>query len=175
MSRLPDFSTARRSEPTPSRDRFWFSLGALVFFLSSAVTWNARAARMRAEASYQRVREETARLERRIQRAAKNAGARDVLETRSRRAVAQPPGRVLAELEGLMPPAVRLRRAAMSYVDHVALELHVQARTSADYDRFLDRLAGSPRIAHVAGGPENRDGEVQSVVNVVLAERVEPR
>jgi hypothetical protein len=77
-----------------------------------------------------------------------------------------PPGRILAELDSLMPADVRLNGATLIYGEGVMVELVVVARETAAYDRFLQRLASSRRFSDILPGAESRAGAVTAPIRM---------
>jgi hypothetical protein len=71
----------------------------------------------------------------------------------------------VAGLASVLPVDVRIDRLAIDYARDVALELQVEARSAAAWDRLLERMERSPEFAEVTPGPEAREAEVRSVVN----------
>ena len=82
-----------------------------------------------------------------------------------------PPPRVLADLETLLPPDVRLLALSLDYGERLALRLQVAARRAASYDLFLQRLQESPLFTDVRPGEEVRDGGVRAQVEAAYRPR----
>ena len=68
----------------------------------------------------------------------------------------------------------RLGRLDLRYGDELELDLHVETRTPAAYDRFLEALAASGRVDRVVPGPEAREGEVAASVKAVYVPGARP-
>jgi hypothetical protein len=64
----------------------------------------------------------------------------------------------------VLPPDVRLERLSLAYGRELAVEMAVVARDPRAFDRLLERLDAAPRLRDVRPGPENREGEVRTVV-----------
>ena len=167
MSAVRDFRTRPPAPASALVSRITLGVGAaaLGFALFGAV----RATRARDDAREQaeRVRREVEplRAERRAREAVSEQGAtwRHQAELT---AVAAPP-RVIADLAALLPGDARMERLDLHYGDRLELDLHVETRTPAAYDRFLEALAASGRIEKVVPGPETREGEVAASVKAV--------
>jgi Tfp pilus assembly protein PilN len=71
---------------------------------------------------------------------------------------------VLADLEALLPPDVRLQSLTMDYGEGLDLSLQVAARRASSYDLFLQRLQQSPSFLNVRPGEEVRDRGVRARV-----------
>jgi hypothetical protein len=66
----------------------------------------------------------------------------------------------------LLPAAVRLNGATLTYGAGVAVELTVVAREGAAYDRFLERLAASSRFSDILPGAESRGGAISAPIRM---------
>jgi hypothetical protein len=72
----------------------------------------------------------------------------------------------MGELSALLPADVRLDDVRLSYDERLTLELRVRARDTASYDRFLERLAASPRFAGIVPGEESRGPELTALLRL---------
>jgi hypothetical protein len=163
--RLPDLSTHPRRGRREPAELILLTLAIVACVLSGRASWGAWNGLRRAESSVARARQAT---DLAISRARE-------IRTRSRSETETlvsallltnecPPPLVLAELEGLLPPDVRLDVATLRYAETLGIELLVVARNPAAYDRFLERLVASPRFAQLVPGSETRDGELRSTI-----------
>lgn len=176
MSAQPDFGSraARRAAPA---GRVWTLAGAGLVVLAVALAWSARSQRDLAQAAEAEARAASKEARARVAaaRAAQDPGML-ALAARARLSDVAAPPRVLADLQALLPPAVRLEQAVLAYTDHVELELRVVARSAGAYDTFLERLSQAPTFRVASTGPENREGEVRANVRLryVAAPQVAP-
>ncbi len=160
MSRQPDFSTT----PRPPRLRRWDTallvMGALAFGGSAAASWRAhdaaeQAARRAAEA--RREADQQAARVRALQAPGALGGPASATSTAS-------PARIVAAVAASLPADVRLEHLTIDYAHGGALEMAVEARNAAGWDRLLERLERSAAFAEVAPGPESREAEVRTTV-----------
>lgn len=171
--RSPDFSSRRRITPRggvggPARLPLFLAGGLLLASLLGAVGVRRDLALTRRSESEARQAAREARERLRATRATLDPQA-DALAGRADLLRRSPPPRVLADLQALMPAAVRLEQATLGYSSEVDLELRVVARTARDYDAFLERLAGASAFRGASTGPENREGEVRALVRARYA------
>jgi type II secretory pathway component PulL len=158
-----DFSTrpARRSSLL---DRA-LVVAALAGLAAAAVaTLAARRALREASQAVADVRDDPA--SRRMLPRGRRSSEREALAAQALATSAAPPARVFAELASLMPSDVRLNGATLSYDEAVGLELTVSAREDASYDRFLERLAASPRFSDILPGSEARGGALSAPIRM---------
>ena len=163
MSRQPDFAgaSARRAHVVEPASRWWVVLGGAVLLLALIAAWRVEADLDQARAALVSARSAAAsRQERAESGRAASAAARFAAQARLSTSV--PPPRVLAALQALQPPGVRLERIALHYGETLDLEIEVHARQAGEYDRFLAALETAPEFATVTPGAENREGEVRS-------------
>jgi len=167
VTRPPDFSTRPRRTPASPGDLLLFAAALAALALSAHVAWSAWTAAR------------TARVEAAIaRREAQGAGeasrgllAGDAstsgLAVRALLTAESPPPRVLAALEPLLPPDVRLARVSMRYGARIDLEIQVAARRGVAYDEFVRRIGGSRSFAEVVPETEARDGEVRATIRAI--------
>lgn len=157
MSRQPDFSsTPPRVSPLP---RGGIALVAVALALAAAAGSAAYRARVEAADAKARVAEARRQLE------AQQARLRAAAPAAAAPAADAPPRRVVSALADLLPADARLARLTIDYEGGtVSTEMLVEARRAASWDRFLDRIEGSPDFAEVEPGPERRDAEVLTTV-----------
>ena len=155
MSAQPDFATAPRSHRRPSGAAVMLVAASLVLLFSAFAAWRARSEAAFAVERVAAVRGEIDRAATRL-RAAQRPEARD--------ADRPAPSRILAAIARVLPGDVRLLHLAIDYTRGAALELQVEARDAAAWDRLLARLERSADFADVEPGPERREAEVRSVV-----------
>jgi len=159
-----DFST----RPVPRSglpDLALVTLAAALLAVAGAVTLTTRRDLGEARRAVEEARREPAagrRAEARDGRASSLQGlAAQALST-----VEAPPPRILADLAALMPADVRLNRVTLTYGEGVSVELAVVAREAASYDRFLERLAASPRFTDILPGAESREGAISAPIRM---------
>jgi hypothetical protein len=172
---LPDLSThPRRSRREPA-ELLLLVVAIVACVLSGRSSWSAWNGLRRAESSVARARQAT---DHAISRARE-------IRTRSRSETETlvsallltnecPPPLVLAELEELLPPDVRLDVATLRYAETLGIELLVVAQSASAYDRFLESLVASRRFARLVPGSETRDGELRSTIKATYV-RETPR
>jgi len=163
MSR-PDFSTRGRSPAARGGELAFLGVSAVALVLAVASAAGAWRDMRRAQENLDRARNETESLsfQSRAQEARKGPDA--VLSARALLTAESPPPRVLADLETLLPPDVRLLGLSLEYGERLALRLQVAARRAASYDLFLQRLQESPLFTDVRPGEEVRDVGVRAQV-----------
>lgn len=165
-----DFSSRPRETAHALRDGSFLVAGLLTAFFA---VWEAAVLRgnlTRARADLQTLRAEIASEEALARKASsREAGVRGAAQLSARvlQSVGAPPPRVVAELAALLPADVRLTSLSLAYGEHLRLEMKVEARSSAAYDVFLDRVQRSPLFTDVLPGVENRDGPVSAVVKAL--------
>lgn len=172
MSTLPDFGTRaprRARGATPARPWTVAGAGLVVLAMALALSARGRLDLARAAEADARVTAKEARARVAAARAGQDPGTL-ALATRARLSALAAPPRVLADLQALMPAAVRLEQAGLTYSDHVDLELRVVARSAGDYDAFLERLSQAAAFHVASTGPENREGEVRALIRLRYAE-----
>jgi hypothetical protein len=158
VTRQPDFSTLPRRPRSAGWEWLLLALGALALAVSAASAWRARAeateARLRLAETTRQLELESARGGHPARGAGAGSGAAAVV----------PPLRVVASLASVLPGDVRLSALSIRYGPAVSVELQVEARSAASWDRLLAGLERSPDFRDVEPGPENRAAEVRSVV-----------
>lgn len=163
-----DFST----RPEPSRGgRALVVLGALLLGLAAHQALRARSARDRVRTQVEEARRGVSELKDRLERRSAGSGAEAAAVSRALAASAAPPSMVLGDVVGLLPAGVRLDALDLTYGPAIQLNLQVVARAARDYDRFIERLAGSERFAAVEPGPERREGELRVAVRAAYRPR----
>ncbi|HVO10924.1 MAG TPA: hypothetical protein VMX54_09300 [Vicinamibacteria bacterium] len=154
MSLQPDFATAPRSRRRPSWEAVLLVGAALVLLYSAFAAWRARSeadfAVERVAVAHREIDQTAARLR------AQSPVARD--------ADRPAPSHILAAIARVLPGDARLVGLTVDYTHGVGLELQVEARDAAAWDRLLARLDVSADFADVEPGPEKREAEVRSVV-----------
>lgn len=163
MSR-PDFSTRGRRPEARTGDLAFLGVSglALVLALSSAAGAWSDLRRAGADLAKARNEAEAVALLARAHEARKGPDA--LLSARALLTAEVPPPRVLADLETLLPPDVRLVSLSLDYGERLDLGLQVAARRAASYDLFVQRLQQSPLFTDVRPGEEVRDGGVRAQV-----------
>jgi hypothetical protein len=174
VSSAPDFRTRPRTPASAlvSRMALAAAVAALLLALFGAVraTLARNDAHQQAESARREVEPLRAQLRARERVARRDASWRHQAELTSSSA----PPRVIAELAALLPIDARLGRLDLRYGDELELDLHVETRTPAAYDRFLEALVASGRIDRVVPGPETREGEVAASVKAVYRPAARP-
>jgi hypothetical protein len=170
MSR-PDFSTRGRIRETRTGELAFLGVSALAFCLAVASAAGAWRGLRRMEADLERTRGETESLSLQARAREARKGPDAVLSARALLTAESPPPRVLADLEALLPPDVRLIVLSLDYGERLALRLQVAARRAASYDLFLQRLQESPLFTDVRPGEEVRDGGVRAQVEAAYRSR----
>jgi hypothetical protein len=160
VSRQPDFSTTPRPARLPRWDTALLVLGAVALAASAAATWRERDAAGDATRRAAEVRREVEQQAARV-RALSAPGAG---EGPARATSGASPARIVAAVAAVLPPDVRLERLTIDYAHGALLEMGVEARNAAGWDRLLERLERSAAFAEVAPGPESREAEVRTVV-----------
>ena len=155
MSAQPDFATAPRSHRRPSGEAVLLAAASLALLFSAFAAWRARSEAAFAGPRVAAVRAEIDQAATRL-RAARGPEAGDT----GRPA----PSRILAAIARVLPGDVRLTHLGIDYPRGAALELQVEARDAAAWDRLLARLEGSADFADVEPGPERRQAEIRSGV-----------
>lgn len=159
MSVVPDFRTdvRRTSSSLAPRVVLGAAAAALLFALGGAV----RASRARDDARDLAQRARSALDPVRAQvRARESVSRRDATwRNQAVLTAAAAPPRVIADLAAILPGDARVERLDLRYGDRLELDLHVETRTPAAYDRFLEALAASGRVERVVPGAESREGE----------------
>ena len=167
MSAAPDFRTRPRAPATALASRVALGVGAAVLLLALFGAVRATRARDDAREQAERVRREVEplRAERRAPEGVSEHGA--TWRHQAELTAGAAPPRVIADLAALLPGDARMERLDLHYGDRLELDLHVETRTPAAYDRFLEALAASGRIQNVVPGPETREGEGAASVKAV--------
>jgi len=166
---LPDFSTRPRTEGLRTAEAVLLGAALLAAAGSGWLAWDSTRGLRDAERVTQALGEADAERLRSPESAADRAldeHLASLLLTHE-----SPPPAVLAELTTLLPGDVRLARVEMRYGRTLVLLIDVVARDPAAYDRFLERLCGSPRFSGVSPGAEIREGEVRSAVRATYRAR----
>ncbi len=157
MSRQPDFST----KPRPSRLRLWerttVGIGALAVVVVAGAAWRAWREREEAATRLAEVRRQVSLEAAQLKGRARGAAAAGA-PARST------PAQIVAGVASVLPKEARLQGLTIDYSRGVALELRVETRNAAAWDRLLESLDKSPQFGEVEPGPESRDAEVRSVV-----------
>ena len=161
MSRQPNFSTAARPSRARAWDRIAFAASVLAALFVAGFAWSVRQEADQAASRLAEVRQEVAQQTERLR------GLVERRQSRASLAAGTPsaPARIVAGLVSVLPKDARLERLTIDYARGVALELQVEARDAAAWDRLLERMERSPDFADVAPGPESREAEVRSVVH----------
>jgi hypothetical protein len=173
MSRAPDFSTRPREARPPRLEQALLLVAAAALAFALYDTVRARAARDEAAREVERARHgveaQRARLAA-LERAARGSTLRSQAELTARAA----PPRVIADLAPLLPGDARLEGLDLVYGERLEIDLRVEARSAAAYDRLLEALSSSGRLSAVVPGPEAREGVVASSVRAVYRPREVP-
>ena len=161
MSRQPDFATRPQSRRLPPWDDALVVLGLLAVVAAGALAWRARHEAREAQARLSDARREVdqqaARLRALVPSGASAPGSRETVEGS--------PLRIVAAVAAVLPGDARLERLTIDYAHGAALELDVETRSAASWDRLLERLERSPDFADVAPGPESRAAAVRTAIH----------
>jgi hypothetical protein len=160
-----DFSTRPRDASRRHLPRWLFGAGLLVLAGAGLHAWRATVDRDRARAEARSARADVEAQSRRLR--ALEGGGSALLRARADLTLRASPPRVIADLAALLPPGARLRQLAIAYGSEAELELNVEARGPAEYDRLLEALVASPRLSSVRPGAESREGEVDAAVRAL--------
>lgn len=159
----PDFSTtARRRAPT--RDLVLLAAAAVVALVALRGALAARADRQKALARVAEVQADIEAAKARVRALETRGGAGEGPIAQALLTSEAPFSRVVAGIADVLPPDVRLERLSLAYGRELAVEMAVVARDPRAFDRLLERLDAAPRLRDVRPGPENREGEVRTVV-----------
>jgi hypothetical protein len=75
-----------------------------------------------------------------------------------------PPRRIVGAIAGVLPADARVARLSIDYQRAITIEMHVDARRAAAWDRLLESIERSPEFAEVEPGPEDRQAEVRTTL-----------
>jgi hypothetical protein len=164
MTRQPDFSTTRRAGGARVLERLATGVAVLAVALALVSAWRAHEEARQASERLAAVRGEVSASSSRLH--ALVAASDASLERRARAEAARDgsPTRIVADLAAVLPRAARLERLSIEYGRDVSLQMQVVARDASAWDSLLERLERAPRFQGVEPGPEDREGEVRSVV-----------
>jgi hypothetical protein len=169
MSRLPDFSTRRRTA-APTGGTLLLVLGALTLAVSLGDAWLRRAEAARARASVESQRAELGVSRRRADSfAARERRSEGRLPGQVTWTALAPPALVVARLTDLLPDDVRLDALQLDYGSRLEVEAQVSARRPEAYDELLARLASAPAFEDVRPGAEQRKDEMKATLRFAWA------
>ena len=163
MSR-PDFSTRGRTPEARTGDLVFLGVSGLALVLAIASAAGAWSDLRRAGADLEKARNEAEAVSLKVRTHEARKGPDAVLSARALLTAEIPPPRVLADLEALLPPDVRLLALTLDYGERLDLGLQVSARRAAAYDLFVQRLQESQLFTDVRPGEEMRDGGVRGQI-----------
>jgi hypothetical protein len=163
MSR-PDFSTRGRAPEPRTGDLVFLGVSGLALVLAIASAAGAWSDLRRAGADLKKARNDAEAVSLQVRTHEARKGPDAVLSARALLTAEIPPPRVLADLETLLPPDVRLLALTLDYGERLDLGLQVSARRAAAYDLFVQRLQESPLLTDVRPGEEVRDGGVRGQI-----------
>jgi hypothetical protein len=170
MSR-PDFSTRGRRPEVRTGDLVFLGVSGLALSLAIASAAGAWSDVRRARTDLDKTRHDTEAVSLQARAHEARKGPDTVLSARALLTAESPPPRVLADLETLLPPDVRLLVLNLDYGERLDVALQVAARRAASYDLFLQRLQESPLFTDVRPGEEVRDGGVRAQVQAAYRAR----
>lgn len=167
MTSVADFRTRPRWSGSALASRIALGVAAAVLLLALFGAVRATLSRDDAREQAERARREVEPL--RAQLRARESTSRQGATWRrpAELTAAAAPPRVIDELAALLPGDARIERLHLRYGDRLDLDLRVETRSPAAYDRFLEALLASGRIENVVPGPETREGEVAASVRAV--------
>jgi hypothetical protein len=142
--------------------------------LASAAAWRAVRVREGEQAELTRARRDVEALRNRLRALDQAVSRGPTLRRQAELTARASPPWVIADLALLLPPDARIERLELQYHDRLALELAVEARNPAAYDRLLEALSSSGRLEALVPGPEVREGQVDSSLKAVYRPRDEP-
>jgi hypothetical protein len=160
---VPDFSTVARRRP-PIRDVVLLAAAVVLALLSVRAAIAAHSDRRRALSRVAEVQADVDAAKARLRTLEARGGSGEGPVVQALLASEAPFPRVVAALAEVLPPDVRLERLGLAYGRELAVEMAVVARDPRAFDRLLERLDRAPHLRDVRPGPENRAGEVRTVV-----------
>jgi Tfp pilus assembly protein PilN len=164
MRGQPDFSTAGGQTGSRAGGRLAVALGLLALALAAGSAWRARTEASAARERLAAVREEVKASTARLRSLEARSGAGDERLVRAEAAREATPMRIVADIGAVLPPDARLEQLSIEYGGDVSIEMQVLARDASAWDRLLAGMERAPRFRAVEPGPEDREGEVRSVV-----------
>lgn len=166
-----DFSTRARQGADARLARLLALAGALLLAGSVAHAVRAVAAREAAQQERERERREAEGQRARLRSRERSPDGGSVLQRQAELTARAAPPRVIADIAPLLPPGARVKQLVLDYGKRLELDLRVEARTPAEYDRLLEALGGTPRLEDLIPGTESREGIVESSVRAVYRPR----
>lgn len=164
MTRQPDFSTAVGPGGRRGWERLGVTAGLLALALTAGLAWRAREEARSAHERLATVRREAEGFAARLRALDGLSGASGRRLARAEAAREAEPPRIVAGVAAVLPADARLERLSIEYGPEISLEIQVVTRDAGAWDRLLDRLERAPQFRAVETGPEEREGEVRSVV-----------
>jgi len=158
-----DFSSRRRPRGRHPGDVALLAVAIALLAASVYASASAWADARSARASFEEVRGEIAAAAARA-KALKPAGAEGAVGARAMWSAEAPPPRVVGALAQILPRDVRLETLTLLYDEELHVQMALTARSSADYDRFLQALESSPAFDRVVLGEETRTDAVRASV-----------
>jgi hypothetical protein len=172
MSR-PDFSTRGKRPEVRTADLILLAVAALALALAVTSAAGAWGDLRRANANLGKTRHEGEAVALLVREHENRKGPDPALSARALLTAEVPPPRVMADLEALLPPDVRLLALTLDYGERLDLGLQVAARQAESYDQFLRQLQGSPLFTGVRPGEEVRDKGVRAQVHAAYRGRLQ--
>jgi hypothetical protein len=164
VTRQPDFSTAVRPGGTRGWERLGVAAGLLALAVTAGSAWRAHEEARSAGERLATVRREVEASAARLRALEALCGESGQRLARAEAAREAEPQRIVAGVAAVLPVDARLERLSIEYGPEVSLEIQVVTRDASAWDRLLDRLERAPQFRGVEPGPEEREGEVRSVV-----------
>jgi hypothetical protein len=159
----PDFSTVARRRP-PTRDLVFLAMAVVLALVAVRAALSAHADRQKAVSRVAEVQAEIDAAKARLRGLEARGGSGEGPIVQALLTAEAPFPRVVAAIAEVLPPDVRLERLGLAYGRELSVEMAVVARDPRAFDRLLERLDATPRLRDVRPGPENREGEVRTVV-----------
>jgi hypothetical protein len=174
MKAAPDFSTNPRTRSPVLSGRTLFFLAAGLVLIATADAFRAARGRDLAQEELRRGGREVEVRRARLRDLDLAARRGSTLHRQAELTARASPPWVIADLARALPPDARLDSLALEYRDELELELGVETRSPAAYDRLLEALAASGRVFDLVPGPEVREGPVASSLKGIYRPREEP-
>lgn len=160
---LPDLSTHPRPRAASVWEMALLVACAALVVVAARSAWRTVEERDRAEARVAFVRSEGARLRAEAREVARHRGrVREDLVAPLLLSIDAPPARVAAAIATRLPPSARVGNLVLRYADSLWVDVEIDARDAAAYDRLVEGLLAASEFRDLLPGPEVREGEIRS-------------